>query len=889
MLKYLTQKNSHSSETFFQFFCFIQKAQTFIIINLIKKMVLHKKFITLFLVGIFILCTPARMSSQVTIGNAVPASSYSLCDLNTEHIKKGLHLPRLTTESRDLLVRQDMFDAYSARGLMIFNETTSCVEIWNGFRWISICNQNLIVKPPSWVFAHGGGINTFEVETTHSKWTVSWITATGETTTAPIGFTLGAPNLENNTFIVTADNNTGAERGGFLRVKAGSLFQDIPIEQLSQPPIILSDNVHVTAFVNVMYDFQSQRFETFVSGGAMPQSWQWQVSTDNENWTNILGAFGTSFTTTGSIRHERWLFPANFIHNVLTPNAAGDLYFRTVITYNDGTRFSQLTTNTLQIHFIQTTHTGNNDFLPGFGMDSNGVRWADMSRTPQSSPFPTRNIIRVALLNLGTDEYNGCLGSLFQWGRRADGHQQIGWFNDPNTRASTFTSGDSERGTSDVFSISSPPVAPPANQFNRGNPDGTGDGQPNSQDLARRFITVNATTNPVHWITGVTGDAFLHLWGSNSQVRSGQPADLAAWAFRDNNPCPAGWRIPSIYEWNDMHAGDGISSERLHGTWGAQTPRNTNNWGAFRPTRAGAVGGALVRNTATGAAVFFPAAGRRAHSSSPAGTIIGGPADVGVEGSYWSSTRGASASGTRLFLSNDALRTGAVGTMTSPVEYEPNNLMVSRGFSVRCVYDGAITPQWEPIPLTVAAGSLPAGTGRVSTNAQDPSEGDIRFLIDGNPNTFFHTRWSIGNFQMPVTTNASHQALFPAEPHYIQIDFGTNQVSGMIRYEFVTRITNLHNDGDVLGMRVEGSNNGTNWTLIATHDFRVNGQPYPANLTGQTTISSPNMMLPGSGYRYLRFTPTHRRQGGSNSLDLINSAQWHNRWFHMSGLFLYRE
>ena len=45
---------------------------------------------------------------------------------------------------------------------------------------------------------------------------------------------------------------------------------------------------------------------------------------------------------------------------------------------------------------------------------------------------------------------------------------------------------------------------------------------------------------------------------------------------------------------------------------------------------------------------------------------------------------------------------------------------------------------------------------QLSTNAQEPSEGPIKNLIDGKGNTFFHTRWSSPQIELP---------------HYIQIDF----------------------------------------------------------------------------------------------------------------------
>ena len=84
----------------------------------------------MFLVGLFIVCVPARMNAQVTVGSATPPASYSLLELCTSKIDGGLRLPQLNTVQRNAL--RKTFDAgIHANGLVIYNTDNNCVEYWN--------------------------------------------------------------------------------------------------------------------------------------------------------------------------------------------------------------------------------------------------------------------------------------------------------------------------------------------------------------------------------------------------------------------------------------------------------------------------------------------------------------------------------------------------------------------------------------------------------------------------------------------------------------------------------------------------------------------------------------------------------------------------------------
>ena len=46
-------------------------------------------------------------------------------------VTQGLRVPRLTTTDRNSLV--------TAKGLLIFNIDTKCLEYWNGIEWVALC------------------------------------------------------------------------------------------------------------------------------------------------------------------------------------------------------------------------------------------------------------------------------------------------------------------------------------------------------------------------------------------------------------------------------------------------------------------------------------------------------------------------------------------------------------------------------------------------------------------------------------------------------------------------------------------------------------------------------------------------------------------------------
>jgi uncharacterized protein (TIGR02145 family) len=106
------------------------------IYNISFKNFINMTKTTVLLVLTFIMMSAASVNAQVTIGSTVDPPAYSLLELDAGSYKGGLHLPRFTTAERNALVLNS-----EAAGLLIFNTSSNCLEIWTGAMWKSQCDN----------------------------------------------------------------------------------------------------------------------------------------------------------------------------------------------------------------------------------------------------------------------------------------------------------------------------------------------------------------------------------------------------------------------------------------------------------------------------------------------------------------------------------------------------------------------------------------------------------------------------------------------------------------------------------------------------------------------------------------------------------------------------
>ena len=536
-------------------------------------------------------------------------------------------------------------------------------------------DANLTVTP--------GGSSTFPCtsllcsETSHTRDNVWSYQLFAQTNTTPPRIIV---RLRDVVLVGNNGNNIPLEGAQFLTVPLSELYNfdngisaagvyripqivfdrnDLDIPNPTDP--IPSADSHITAFTRVMYDFQRQTLESWVTwGSAAPIAWQWQVATSN---------IADAFVNIPNATTANWTIPQDFIHNPIY-NGIDVLYFRVVMTLSDGSQITQQTADsTLQIRFIRTTVQGEGTgFRRGFGICPEGVRYAVMNRAQHLGEGS--NTIRVALLNVGAGDHDGGLGSFFQWGRRADGHEQTVWGRGNWIPGGSWSTGGNNAnhlvtGTSGVVERTGITLDPIT-------------GQPTSAAHQGRFIT-----NSTVW----SSTAHRSMWGNGSNMndRAGSPVSLADWSINElpnninnNNPCPPGWHVPTTWDWDDMNRGTGFNTTTNPSGYSGNFPTNNNlnwnHWQNFIPVRASAIGGTIIRNTTSSAAIFLPAGGMRYTNSNRTTANL---FHHGEQGHYWTSTIDA----------NSTHRAMALWFNSNSVQVSRNHYHKSIALFVRCVAD----------------------------------------------------------------------------------------------------------------------------------------------------------------------------------------------------------
>ena len=609
----------------------------------------------IFLIALFF---ASPLKAQVNIGSNTNPHSFSILELTTSaNNHGGLRLPQLTSDS---ISKLNTAGVDAAQGLVVYNTDTKCLEFWNGKEWISLCADRLdCSKLPA---LDGSSFSFCSNEN-----------ATIADLTAKVG----------------GNVQWRLSRGGSLLTDATSLtattyyaYRNIPSCNISEngvPVMVTLANCTVapvgavTAFVNVMYDFQYQTLEAYRTSGGDATSWQWELSPNNINWTPIAGATSATYR-----------IPENFIHNYSNYNAAplvnDTVYFRCWMA-NPARPEGNYTASNLGIEFIRTTD-GHGNSVGNYDKDENGVRYLTINRGGSLNGGK----IKIMLLNLGQsgtgslnqnplydDSRNlndaGDLGDFYQWGRKADGHQQIVWSKQRSTTAVNDNNNTSPAPTYAFMSnwiglrsgwgagATSLSVAR-ATMSVMGVVDANG-GQATADGFVGNFIT-----NNYDW--GAQNTASNNRWGATTTAvtRSNTPTSINDWAFPTNNPCPTGWRVPSRFELWDIYNGDG-SDIPPGNSVGYVTVKNGNTW-RWRDNNSQAIGGAII-SISTGEKVFLPAAGYRSASDGTLG-------DIGDIGYYWSSTYTDANYSSNLFFYNGYVYAGNTGPAPR-----------ANGFSIRCV------------------------------------------------------------------------------------------------------------------------------------------------------------------------------------------------------------
>jgi len=163
------------------------------------------------------------IKAQIHIGGeTADPHPFSLLEISAEINKGGLRLPQLTTFKRDSIKDEWVGTptADAAKGLVIFNTTTDCLEFWNGETWVSLCSDALpppfSVNPsPIWLsLSAGNGSKSIRVYS-NNTWTVTRSPANASltVTSGGKGTTYLDVNRSTSVFgldsLIVKDNTTG--------------------------------------------------------------------------------------------------------------------------------------------------------------------------------------------------------------------------------------------------------------------------------------------------------------------------------------------------------------------------------------------------------------------------------------------------------------------------------------------------------------------------------------------------------------------------------------------------------------------------------------------------------------------------------------------------------
>ena len=146
----------------------------------------------------------------------------------------------------------------------------------------------------------------------------------------------------------------------------------------------------------------------------------------------------------------------------------------------------------------------------------------------------------------------------------------------------------------------------------------------------------------------------------------------------------------------------------------------------------------------------------------------------------------------------------------------------------------------------------------ISTNKQEPTEGPIEHLLDGDVNTFFHSSWSTANTD--------------DEFHYLQVDLGEAVNELMLR--FARRIGTTHNDAPKT-IRLYGTNDLTSdtWNEWLTLDL-----VYRTSAFGHDELIAATGFASTEYYRYVRIVVEGTNDGRITNGNLFFSLSEFGIW-----------
>lgn len=156
----------------------------------------------------------------------------------------------------------------------------------------------------------------------------------------------------------------------------------------------------------------------------------------------------------------------------------------------------------------------------------------------------------------------------------------------------------------------------------------------------------------------------------------------------------------------------------------------------------------------------------------------------------------------------------------------------------------------EMAEVKIKGRALDLTTCTITSNTPETGH-ETKYLVDGNPTTFFHTNWT------GATINENHNFI---------IDLGEENSLEQFAFNYITLPNSANNVDAPKTMVIEGSTDGTDYTLITT----LSELP----TTKGTTYASATLGTKGTAYRYLRFSVTDATGGKLGSYYYFGLAEF---------------
>jgi len=456
------------------------------------------------------------LKAQVTIGSQKAPHSYSVLELAST--KGGFRLPMLSNDERDALKLTS--DSTEASGLFIYNTDIDCVEFWSGGKWIDLCSAtpaSSIMNSITLTSAAGTDAQTVCGGAAITPITYSTTGATGATF---IGLPVGVTGSWNAGAI--AISGTPATNGNYIVVLTGGNGSGMAIGTITVNKVLseISGNNGVTkGATDLIYSVIPIGATTYYT---------WTVPTD---WSITSGQGTASITVTAGT----------------TEGPVGAITVRA----NNGNCTG---TSTLAVSVGCPVKTTSGNWLTfmcyNLGADEN------MSIADQMAYVPKNSLDETVY------------GSLYQWGRQADGHQ-----------------------------LRTSPSYP------------TNDTSPEIGTVSGSDLDVNgqvATTSAAYGKFIKANDGVINDWRS--------PTDTTLWYNNGkavNDPCPDGWHVPTVTEWQSIMRNNDTAIFGIPVSGISFTSGNKWVW-----SNTATQGWLIIPSGSSAATLFLPSGGYRGNTTS---------------------------------------------------------------------------------------------------------------------------------------------------------------------------------------------------------------------------------------------------------------------------------